>query len=463
MKSLNARFMLAGVVFLVVMLAVNIFFLHGLIREGMEEEFDRNLEKRARALAALVEFDDEGLQFEWEHSPELVKAGAVPRWFQVRDLRGNLLVHSAEFSSSALSDSPILPPEHTGPPYAVMMPDGRDGRALTLGFTPKVDDEGEGAPPILVLTVAEPTDEMDVSLGEIRNRLLLLAIFAVVVGVSITSLTITRLMKPLSRLEMALHSLDPTKPGCRVDIGGVPSELKPLIDQLNALLARVDDTLRREQEFTAGAAHELRTPLAGIRGKLEVALSRERTPEQHREFAQSCLDISVQMQAIVENLLTLARSGNSGDAPEPVDLREALRAAWKPFAERAEQRGVQVDWEFGGEGMLNTRRNALHVIATNLFENAANYVNEGGRIEISAEAGPDGLRLEVANTGCTLDPNQVERVFEPFWRADEVRTGGQAHAGLGLAICRRLAKAAGGEISVQVIKDRFVATLTLRV
>lgn len=460
MNSLKARLTIGAVLASLAVVALCGGLLYGLVEDDLEDEFDRNLLERARAQTALVEFDEDGLQFEWEHSPQIIKAGALPKYFQVRDLKGNLLAHSKDWPDKKI-DIPSIDRDEDFEDDDVSI-DGKPARAVALRFTPKLDDEADEKPPTLLLVVAERTKSVDETLARFRMLLGLAALVGVAFSVLLLRLILWRELKPLNQLAGKIAAVDESSLGREIAIERAPSELKPVVAQLNALLARVDDTLRREQEFTAGAAHELRTPLAGIRGKLEVALSRERTPEQHREFAQSCLDISVQMQAIVENLLTLARSGNSGDAPEPVDLRQALRAAWKPFAERAEQRGVQVDWEFGGEGMLNTRRNALHVIATNLFENAANYVNEGGRIEISAEAGPDGLRLEVANTGCTLDPNQVERVFEPFWRADEVRTGGQAHAGLGLAICRRLAKAAGGEIAVQVIKDRFVATLTLR-
>ncbi|MCB2019518.1 MAG: hypothetical protein KDG44_01815 [Burkholderiaceae bacterium] len=280
-------------------------------------------------------------------------------------------------------------------------------------------------------------------------------------SVLLLRLILWRELKPMDQLAARIAAVDESSFGSAIEIDRAPAELKPVITQLNAMLARVDDTLRREQEFTAGAAHELRTPLAGIRAQLELALSRDRTPEQHRDFAAQCLEISLQMQALVENLLTLARSGTGSDSREPVNVRELLRDAFKPFAGRTEQRGVKVEWEIAGEDTITTNRHALHLVASNLLENAANYVDDGGRIEISAEVGAGGLKLEVANTGCNLDPAQSERVFEPFWRADEVRTGGQAHAGLGLAICRRMARTAGGQLSVRIDGRRFAATLTI--
>jgi len=369
--------------------------------------------------------------------------------------RDVLLAHSKELPDPEF-DAPRIEKGKTSEDGNVELPGGEPGRAVVLRFTPKLDDEAHEKPPTLLLIVAEPTEELNETLQRFQLMFGAAALLGLFTSLGLLRLILWREMKPLSELAGKLQRLDASNLGNSVEVARAPSELRPVIEQLNALLARVDDTLRREHEFTAGAAHELRTPLAGLRGKLELALTRDRTPEQHREFEQSGLEITLQMQALVENLLSLARAG-AAEARSAVDLREALRAAWKPHAETAEKRKLSVDWEFIGE-QASAPPHALQLIAGNLFENAVSYTNEGGRIEIAAEAGTEGLRLEVANTGCTLAPQQAEQVFEPFWRADQVRTGGQAHAGLGLAICRRLVRANGGSITAQIIKDRFVVT-----
>ena len=457
MKSLKARLTLAAVIAALLITGLTGGLLYGLIQEDMEDQLDESLLDRARTQAALVEFDEEGLQFEWEHSPELVKSRALPRYFQVRDLDGKVLAHSEHLPDAGF-DYPRLDDNDSSEDGTVTLPDGEAARAVTLRFEPKLDDEAEEDPPILLLIVAEPTEKIDEALQHFTRRFLFTALISLFIGTCLVGLILRLELDPLLHLALVLKKMDASNLGNKVDIGRVPSELKPVIDQLNALLARVDDTLRREHEFTAGAAHELRTPLAGLRAKLELALSRERTPDQHREFAQSGMEITLQMQALIENLLSLARA-DAAEAPAEVDLREALRAAWKPHAEHAEKRGLKVDWEFVGE-KAEVPPNALALIAGNLFENAVSYSNEGGRIEIAAESTSAGFRLEVANTGCTLRPDQTEQVFEPFWRADQVRTVG-IHAGLGLAICRRVARKAGGIVTVQIIKDRFIATAQL--
>lgn len=461
MNSLRARLTFATVLATVLVVAMCGGLLYALIEEDLEDEFDRNLLERARAQSALVEFDEEGLQFEWQHAPELVKAGAVPDWFQVRTIDGELLAHSSDWPDSEFTSPEVDDEDDDESETDFILPEGREARAVTLRFQPKRDEEAVEAPPTLVLVVAEPTAPMQETLARLRMLIGLAGLAGIALSVLLLRLVLWRELKPLDRLADEISRLDTDHLGDPIEIKRAPAELLPVVAQLNAMLARLRDTLRREKEFTAGAAHELRTPLAGIRSKLELALSRDRTPEQHREFASSCLEVSLQMQTIIENLMALARSGSSNDKAEPIEIREALRDAWRPFAQATEAREVAVDWELAGEPSFTTGRHALQAIAANLFENAANYVDDGGRIEIAAEVGDDGFTLEVANTGCSLSPDQAQRVFEPFWRADEVRTGGQAHAGLGLAICRRLAEGAGGELNVQLIKHRFVATLTL--
>jgi two-component system heavy metal sensor histidine kinase CusS len=457
-KSLNFRLGLFATLSILLVVGLAGVLLYGLIEKDLEDEFDKGLLDRARAQSALVEFDEEGLQFEWEHSPELIKAGAVPRYFQVRLLDGTMLAHSKDLSDADFDYPRIDEPGEDNEDSDATI-NGQRARAVTLKFVAKADDEAEGAPPELLLIVAEPTIELESTLKGVLQKLEVAGVGAILVALVLLRLILWRELRPLRKLAEEIAELDENCLNRRVEIGSAPSELRPVIQQLNLLLARVDHTLRREHEFTAGAAHELRTPLAGLRGKLELALSRERTPEQHREFAQSGLEITLQMQALVEDLLNLARAGASTETPVEVDLREALRAAWKPFAEQAEKRGLKVDWEFVGE-KAQAPANALALIASNLFENTVSYTNEGGRIEIAAEATANGIRLEVANTGCTLKPDQTEQVFEPFWRGDMVRTVG-THAGLGLAICRRVAQKHGGTVTVQIIKDRFVATAQL--
>jgi signal transduction histidine kinase len=103
------------------------------------------------------------------------------------------------------------------------------------------------------------------------------------------------------------------------------------------------------------------------------------------------------------------------------------------------------------------------MIVTNLLENASEYVNSGGSIEISASREGDRTVVRVMNTGCMLAPDQAERVFEPFWRADIARVTPVTHAGLGLAMCRRLAQSLGAELRVRVDGGVFTIRLAIPV
>src|SRR5690606_33247602 len=122
-------------------------------------------------------------------------------------------------------------------------------------FTPKLDDEAGQQPPTLLLVVAERTKSVDETLARFRMLLGLAALVGVAFSVLLLRLILWRELKPLEQLAGKIAAVDESSLGREIAIERAPTELKPVVAQLNALLARVDDTLRREQEFTAGAAH----------------------------------------------------------------------------------------------------------------------------------------------------------------------------------------------------------------
>lgn len=423
--------------------------LYYLIRTDLYHHFDESLVARAKSLGALSEFDEEGYNF--EALGEVGEAG-LPKYFVIRH-GGKVLV-----ASKALRKAQFDWPDTDEKSQSVKRFELRNEkmRAAVVLIDPRIDPDARAKPAPLEVLVAEPTEDLEEELA----RLALLICFAALAGVALSFgaiwLIVPRALQPLSRVAGKIRALDVAalKP---LDAGPVPKELEPVVAQLDALVARMNETLRREQDFSAGAAHELRTPLAGMRAKLELALSKPRAPEEHKALAQSALEIAERMQALIANLMLFARANQAQGSPSaaPIDLNALLHDAWQPFEERAKARGLSVNWKLEGEAAISTRADLLNIIVANLFDNAVSYVNESGSIEISGS----GRAISVSNTGCKLAAGDAEKVFEPFWRGDESRTG-EMHAGLGLAICKRMATALGAQLSVNIADGRFTAALT---
>jgi signal transduction histidine kinase len=246
-------------------------------------------------------------------------------------------------------------------------------------------------------------------------------------------------------------------------MGRMPRELAPVVERLNDLLRRLADAFQRERTFTADAAHELRTPLAGLRSTLEVALSRPRESAEYREAMTECLAIVRRTDALVTSLLTLARlEGGQGPAhAEPIALAEAVRDALHPLEVRVAARRLAVNAQVAEDLRVAADRATLGTVLTALLENAAEYANEGGRIDIGAERTGRSVTLRVANTGCHLSDDDVSHVFERFWRGDTSRTDTGVHCGLGLAIVRRAAWSLGGTATASASGDVFTIRIAL--
>jgi signal transduction histidine kinase len=233
-----------------------------------------------------------------------------------------------------------------------------------------------------------------------------------------------------------------------------PAELDSLAATLDTVLERLAAVLRRERDLTDELGHELRTPLARIRGEIDLLRDRPRTPEE-LAAAHAAIDDAVgTMQRTIDTLVTTARqdpgtfTGRSSVGPvlEALGRRVTARRDDVRFTVRADPRTT-----VGLEPQL------LERLLSPLLENAARYAHE--RIDVSAEVAGGRVRLVVADDGPGIAPADAERVFRPGWRADAA--DGHEGSGLGLPLARRLATSAGGGIRVDPTGPgaRFVVDL----
>jgi signal transduction histidine kinase len=176
---------------------------------------------------------------------------------------------------------------------------------------------------------------------------------------------------------------------------------------------------------------------------------------------QECHAICDDTQRIVETLLALARleSGAAAVDREIIDVSMLLEQVWQPFQPIAVQRRVEVEWDVERGTLLNTDANQFRVLLTNLFDNAISYVDGGGQVRVRAAVSPAGLEIRIENTGCRLASDQASLVFERFWRGDASRGETGRHAGLGLALCQRIAVLQQASIEARVEAGRFVVSV----
>jgi heavy metal sensor kinase len=254
-------------------------------------------------------------------------------------------------------------------------------------------------------------------------------------------------LRPLDRMTRTARRISAEDLSQRVERPRTGDELDRLAETMNAHL---EQAFAQSRRFAADAAHELRTPLAALRGSIEVALRGERSPEEYRRVLTSGLEEVERLIRLSEDLLLLSRSMAG---PEPtrlvVDLEPLLLEVFDVGARLGQAAGVTVRIEGATPATARGDVTALRRALVNLVENAVKYTPRGGKVELSLTATGGSAEVAVADTGIGVEPADAERIFEPFVRLDAARSRDTGGAGLGLAIARSIVVAHGGTLSVE--------------
>ena len=425
--------------------------------EGREDEFRLDGGPVAPEGGPRVRID---LELGDGRFPEFHRAER-PEYLEVWLASGDVAYRSPSLGKADLGREACPP----GPPACrpVTLPDGRPGRAATLRFVPRGDEGRGGAAPV-TLAVARDTLDIADTLGRLGSLLVAVCVAATAVSAGALAWIVRAGLRPVDDMARQIGRVGEDDLSVRIAADGVPRELAPVAERLNGLLARLESAFDRERAFSADVAHELRTPLAGLRATLEVALAGRRDLVRFEEGLRDSLGISCQMHAMVENLLAMARceAGRVSLAREPVELDALLRDAWQPLGHDAARRGLRVEWHLAEPCTLDTDREKLRLVLHNVLGNAAAYANEGGHVRIATETADGRLVLRVSNTGSPLGEEEARHVFERFWRGDAARSATGVHCGLGLALCERLTTLLGGSIAATSVPGGdFTVTLAL--
>ena len=472
LRSLRSRLLAGMIASTALLVALFGLLVYVAIRRALVAEFDSSLAVAARTLAASVEIDDG--EFELEFDPRGVgelHPGRRPLLFQFWSTAGAVLKRSESLGQRDL-------PKFHGPegqPACRFVPLDQAAplRAAGIRFVPRADEDdeddsgplrrprGQGRPrrretsrdsPALVLVVARDFSGMAARLARLRWLLLGAGAGTMVAALLVSFVLVGRSLRPMTALARRIADIREETLAQPLREGRLPTEMLPVVRRLNGLLERLEGAFRRERAFTADVAHELRTPLAGLRSVLEVALADRADAADPREALADCLEIALAMQAMVERLLMLARLDRGQAASQPEALRPAglVEDCWAPLAERSRRKEQAFANGVAGDAAVLADRDTLAMVLANLLENAVEYAPRGGRIRATSRAIDDAVEIAVSSTGCTLSDQQVSQVFDRFWRADPARKDTGLHCGLGLALVRRAAESLGGQALADV-------------
>jgi heavy metal sensor kinase len=292
-------------------------------------------------------------------------------------------------------------------------------------------------------------EQIEDSVQEI-GVLLLGSVPVLMVLIGITGYWISsRSLQPVDEMTRAARSISETNLGARLSVPRSKDELSRLAESWNEMLGRLEESFSRMRRFTADAAHEFRTPLTGLRTTAELALRRNREPEEYREALAQVVTISERMNSLSDGLLALARGDDLPAARSTgrVDLAAVVRGVVAEMEPSIVDKRLTIDLALQARPVLpEADSDGIRRLIAALMDNARKYTPSGGTITVALREDPAEVVLEVSDTGPGIPDEALARIFDRFYRVDASRDRETGGYGLGLAIARQIARSHSGEL-----------------
>jgi two-component system, OmpR family, sensor histidine kinase TctE len=424
--------------------------------------FDRELAETARTLARRVSVPATAAPQAQVNLPEVTVAllrgdESDSFYFQILGTRGERV------AGDRVLPVPDEPPRADG--EVRLRDDELDGRAVRVAYVwvPAVASSSDGLAPPLV-QVAETLDKRSQLATEIARGVMLSQFAILPLAVVLIWFALTRGLRPLDELQRrirqrAIGDLSP------IDESAAPEEVSPLVAAINDLLARLDRSIGVQKHFLADAAHQLKTPLAGLRMQAELA-QREAEGGDAKAVKRSLQLIarsSQQAAHMVNQLLAMARAEDANEARRvtPFNLSAVATEVVHDFVPRALAKGIDLGFEGPGAKDAAAPRVVGEAILVrelirNLVDNAVQYTPGGGTVTVRLLPDPYGqvAVVQVEDNGPGIPPSEHELVFQPFYRVLGTEVDG---SGLGLAIVREIAERHGGTVAIEATNPRAVS------
>jgi two-component system heavy metal sensor histidine kinase CusS len=453
-RSLRLRLTLGVLCVLAVVLATFAIVVRVVLRHALDRQLDARLTANAAAVAGMAE-DGTPPEFEYEALPEFERS-VRPGFFEAWLDDGRVLARSPSLGARDLNRRGVRPEASV---FAdVMLPDGRPGRTVELRRPLRIEDAPPGAPPsgrFVTVVVGQGTEDVHETLAAMSRWLWALGLLALALGSAATVLAVTRGLRSVRELAAEIATRHENDLARALPRNG-PVELAPVVDKLTELFQRLSASFERERRFTADVSHELRTPLAALLTILEVAASRDRDAAAYRRALADAKAIVDQTQALVQNLLMLARvdARQIDVANQELRLRPFVDDCWRAFAAQAAHRRLTFSNDVGPAAAVMTDAEKFRIVLTNLLANAAAYTADGGAIHV--REGRGDVVLEVVDTGPPIPEDVLPRIFDRFTRADTARSAVGVHSGVGLALVQAICEVLDLSISAENASDGSV-------
>ena len=426
-----------SLVFLLIYLVANFTVVRNIDRE-LQLEIDKH-KKEIFLVDGKIRFLH---MDEWEEM-EHAQIQLNPIFIEIVDMEGNSMDRSPNLNENYLSFSP----EKSENKEAWTQKIGsREVRQRQIPLFNAGKQEG-------YLLLAKSFADTRELLDNLRNVLLLIYPL-ILISLYLTMRYLAgKSIEPLEKISQKTNQITQENLNERIPETGANDEIGQLSRSINNLLGRLEQALKREKQFTSDTSHELRTPLAVLRGTLEVLIRKPRTAEEYEQKVKTALGSIDRMSTMIDQLLALARVENGKNlVKEELELIAFLEELADQFSLEKQQK-VVFQSLLSLPIYVRTNEKSLEMILGNLLENAVKYSQEGNEVFLRIGREKEAF-IEVVDSGCGIAPEQLDQIFDPFFRAQEALDRGIPGTGLGLAIVKKLAQESGIQLTVRSDKDK---------
>ena len=298
-----------------------------------------------------------------------------------------------------------------------------------------------------VIAAHPMTQEMRM-LAAYRNRIVLATLTGMLAATLLAYYVLRRALRPVREIATRAAQISPASLSVRLDSEAAPVELRQLTHAFNAMLDRLADGYQRLSQFSADLAHEIRTPVGALIGQTQVTLAKPRDVDEYQQLLESNLEELSRLSHIAENILFLAHADHAALSidREPVDLRDELVRIADYFEGPADERGMRFTVE--AQGVVSANPMLCRRAINNLVVNAVRYGADDTVVRLRGTQDEQGATVVVENDGAPIPGEQLDRLFDRFYRGDAARSEFTESSGLGLAIVKAIMHLHGGTARV---------------
>ena len=308
----------------------------------------------------------------------------------------------------------------------------------------------------IILQVADAESVVTRPLEELALLLGLTIVFVLAVAGWGSSFTVRRALAPVDSIVARVRDIQTQRLGERLDVRADSDELDRLITTLNAMLDRMETSVSTARRFAADASHELQTPIAAMRGTLEMGVRLQSSADDWRGIAVDVLDDLDRLSELVRDLrlIALAEAGHLLDEREPVQLAELVQDCTEMASIGAAAQQIRVEATALDAVVVSGSSRHLRRVVLNLLQNAVRYSPAGASVSVSVGRDDQMATLTVGDSGCGIAAVDLPHIFAPFYRSDPARARDTGGSGLGLAIVDQIVRAHGGRVEVSSVLER---------